>query len=116
MIKLNRIYNEDCLEGMKRINHRSKRISWSVSNSVKEETMEIKQLKRRGKILWFVRYGPDASHMWDAKPFTKLREAREFAKDLPETPTGGVRPFVIERYEYVSDNVYGDTIRVREVK
>ena len=36
--------------------------------------MEIKQLKRRGKILWFVRYGPDASHMWDAKSFTKLRE------------------------------------------
>ena len=35
------------------------------------------------KILWFVTYGPDSSHMWEAKPFDKLKDAREFANNLP---------------------------------
>ena len=44
------------------------------------------------KILWFVKYGPDSSHMWEAKSFDKLKDAREFANNLPLSPTGGVRP------------------------
>lgn len=68
------------------------------------------------KKLWFVKYGPDASHMWEAKPFDKLKDAREFAKNLPLTPAGFERPFMIERYEYIQDQVYGDIVRISEVK
>lgn len=67
-------------------------------------------------VLWFVMYGPDASHMWEAKPFDRLKDAKKFAKNLPLTPTGGERPFKIERYEYTNDKVYGDLVRIREVK
>jgi hypothetical protein len=68
------------------------------------------------KILWFVKYGPDSSHMWEAKSFDKLKDAREFANNLPLSPTGGVRPTMIERYEYIQSRVYGDVVKIREVK
>ena len=67
------------------------------------------------KILWFVTYGPDSSHMWEAKPFDKLKDAREFANNLPLSP-GGVRPTTIERYEYIQSRVYGDIVKISEVK
>jgi len=67
------------------------------------------------RVLWFVKYGPDASHMWDAKPFDRLKDARLFAKSLPPLAGGGERPFVIERFEYVQDKIYGDIVRVSEV-
>ena len=67
------------------------------------------------KILWFVKYGPDASHMWDAKHFDTLRDARKFAASLPATPTGGERPFCIDRYEYTQDKIYGDIVKISEV-
>ena len=68
------------------------------------------------KILWFVKYGPDSSHMWEAKSFDKLKDAREFANNLPLSPTGGVRPATIERYEYIQSRVYGDIVNIRDVK
>ena len=68
------------------------------------------------KILWFVKYGLDSSHMWEAKSFDKLKDAREFANNLPLSPTGGVRPATIERYEYVQSRVYGDIVKISEVK
>ena len=67
------------------------------------------------KVLWFVQYGPDASHMWEAKPFSRLKDAKKFARNLPLTPTGGKRPVAINRYEYVQDKVYGDIVRISEV-
>ncbi len=73
-------------------------------------------LGSRMKVLWFVKYGPDCSHLWDAKPFNRLKDARVFAKNLPATPTGGERPFMIEKFEYVQDQVYGDIIRISEVR
>ena len=48
------------------------------------------------KTLWFVTYGPFSSHMWEAKSFDKLKDAREFANNLPLSPTGGVSPTTIE--------------------
>ncbi len=68
------------------------------------------------KILFFVKYGPDSSHMWDAKPFDRLKDAREFAKNLPKTPTGFERKFKIERFEYSECKIYGDTVRISEIK
>ena len=68
------------------------------------------------KVLWFVRYGPDASHQWDAKFFDKLKDAREFAQSLPLTPTGGTRPFRIERFEYAKSEIYGDIVNILEVE
>lgn len=68
------------------------------------------------KILWFVKWGPDESHMWDAKVFNRLKDAKAFANILPPTPTGGERPIVIERAEYIESNVYGDVVRFLEVK
>lgn len=68
------------------------------------------------KILWFVKYGPDSSHMWEAKPFDKLKDAIEFVNNLPLSPAGGVRPTMIERHEYIQSRVYGDTVKIREVK
>lgn len=67
------------------------------------------------KTLWFVNHGPDASHMWESDYFDRLRDAREFAGNLPLTPTGAKRPFVIERVQYVSSRVYGDTVRISRV-
>ena len=67
------------------------------------------------RIIWFVKYGPDASHMWEAKPFDRLRDARSFSNTLPPTPTGEKRPFKIERFEYVQDRIYGDIVRISEV-
>lgn len=68
------------------------------------------------KILWFVTYGPDSSHMWESKSFDKLKDAREFANNLPLSPTDGVRPVMIERYEYIQSRVYGDVVKIREAK
>ena len=67
-------------------------------------------------ILSFVTYGPDSSHMWEAKPFDKLKDEREFANNLPLSTTGNVRPFMIERYEYIQSRVYGDIVNIRDVK
>lgn len=67
------------------------------------------------RIIYFVKYGPDASHMWDAKPFNRLRDAKRFAQDLPLTPSGHTRPLKIERFEYLQDKVYGDIVRISEV-
>ena len=67
------------------------------------------------KMLWFVKYGPDASHMWEAKAFDRLKDAREFANNLPPSPTGGVRPRMIERHEYIQSRVYGDVVKIKEV-
>ena len=71
---------------------------------------------RLKKVIYFVKYGPDASHQWDAKPFDRLKDAREFARNLPETPTGGERPFKIERYRYKECNIYGDLVDITEVR
>ena len=68
------------------------------------------------KVLWFVKYGPDASHMWEAKHFERLKDARVFAAKLPLTPTGGTRPYMIEKYEYTKCNVYGDIVKITEVQ
>ena len=68
------------------------------------------------RILYFVTSGPDASHMWDVKPFNRLKDARRFAHDLPLTPYGHVRPFKIERVAYLQDRVYGDIVRISEVR
>ena len=68
------------------------------------------------KILWFVTYGPDESHMFESKPFDRLKDAKEFALNLPDKPTGGKRPFLIERYEYHKSNIYGDTVTNRVIK
>ena len=71
---------------------------------------------KRLPILYFVRFGPDSSHKWDAKPFEKLKDARKFVMELPKTPTGFDRPFIIERFEYINSTVYGDIVNIREVK
>jgi hypothetical protein len=74
----------------------------------------ITKKNNRPRVLWFVRYGPDDSHMWESKPFNRLRDAREFAGNLPLTPQGFPRPVKIERFEYVQDQVYGDIVRISE--
>ena len=68
------------------------------------------------KILWFVKYGPDSSHMWEAKLFDNLKDAREFANNLPLSLTNSLHPFMIERYEYTQSRVYGDIVKITEVK
>ena len=55
-------------------------------------------------------------YMWETKLFDKLKDAREFANNLPLSPIGGVRPFMIERYEYTQSKVYGDIVKIREMK
>lgn len=68
------------------------------------------------KILYFVKFGPDISHLWESKPFDKLKDAQDFAKNLPPTPIGHERPFVIERHKYSKSNVYGDTVSISKVE
>jgi len=67
-------------------------------------------------VLYFVKSGPDESHMWDVVRFKRLKDARQFASELPLTPGGGARPFAIERYEYKQDEVYGDIVSISEVR
>jgi hypothetical protein len=61
------------------------------------------------KILWIVCSGVDVSHLWDTKPCKTLREARLYAKELPETPIGLERPYHIERWEYATVKNYWGT-------
>lgn len=68
------------------------------------------------KTIYFVKYGPDASHQVEAKLFHKLKEARLFASNLPKTPIGGERPFSIERHRYVESHIFGDIVQISEVK
>ena len=71
---------------------------------------------RLKKVIYFVSHGPDRNHLWDSKPFDFLRDAREFARNLPDTPTGEKRPFKIERYRYKECSIYGDLVDISEVR
>ena len=65
--------------------------------------------------LWFVKHGPDASHLWETQPFKRLKDAKSFCEKLPPTPIGGERPYKIEKFEYLKSAIYGDTVRISEV-
>ena len=67
-------------------------------------------------VFWFVSHGPDASHLINVDRFGRLRDAKRFAEELPEAPTGGARPYKIERAEYTESNVHGDDVLITEVK
>lgn len=67
------------------------------------------------KTLWFVTHGNDLSHMWDSKHFHRLKDAKEFARNLPPTPAGGKQPYIIEKYSYSKCEVYGDIVQTTEV-
>jgi hypothetical protein len=56
------------------------------------------------KTLWAVRSGADESHLLDVKIFNSLKCAQEFADSLPERPTGGARPYIIDRLHFESGN------------
>lgn len=58
------------------------------------------------KILYFVCSGIDPAHFWDAKPFDRLKDAKEYAQNLPLTPQGLARPYRIERWKYEKANNY----------
>ena len=68
------------------------------------------------KKLWFVNYGPNRSHLWDAKCFDKLRDAKAFAESLPNTPMGDKAPYKIMRHEYLESAVWGDSVKITEVQ
>jgi len=67
------------------------------------------------KTLYFVSSGPDKSHMWDVDIFEKLRDAKEFARQLPANPMGNDTPFKIERHQYLSSEIWGDIVRKSEI-
>ena len=52
------------------------------------------------KIIWFVESGPDGSHLFETRVFYRLKDAKEFVKNLPPTPLGEKRPFKIKRQEF----------------
>lgn len=41
------------------------------------------------KILYFVIFGQDKSHLWETNIFKRLKDAKQFVKDLPSTAIGG---------------------------
>ena len=66
-------------------------------------------------VLWFVKSGPDASHIFDVAAFDMLRDAKAFAESLPVTPTGLKRPYEIWRHEYFDHKRFGNTVNARMV-
>jgi hypothetical protein len=65
--------------------------------------------------LWFVESGPDASHLFDVAYFDKLRDAKNFAENLPMTPTGMKRPYRIKKHEYIGHRRFSNTVTVTQV-
>ena len=61
------------------------------------------------KISWMVCSGIDIKHFWDVKVFQRLKDAREYAKALPPIPSGNVRPYHIERWEWKDAKNYWGT-------
>lgn len=55
------------------------------------------------KIKWCVCSGPDESHLLDVAWFARLKDAKEYTKNMPERPTGGSRPFKIEKHVFRSN-------------
>lgn len=51
-------------------------------------------------IRWLLSSGSDNSHLYDARWFDRLRDARQAAAELPLTPNGEKRPYQIRRVEY----------------
>ena len=66
-------------------------------------------------VLWFVKSGPDASHLCDVSNFETLRDAKAFAEDLPATPAGLKRPHEIWRNEYHDYKRFGNTVHAKKV-
>ena len=66
-------------------------------------------------VLWFVKSGPDASHLFDVANFDMLRDAKAFAEGLPNTPTGLKRPYEIWRHEYSDYKSFGNTVNAKMV-
>jgi len=66
-------------------------------------------------VLWFVKSGPDAAHLFDVAKFDMLRDAKAFAECLPNTPTGLKRPYEIWRYKYTDHKSFGNTVNARMV-
>ena len=67
------------------------------------------------KRLYFVEHGPDVSHLWDSGHFDSLKDAFNFAANLPKTPFGEERPFKIIMAKYKRSRVYGDTVEFIDV-
>lgn len=70
-------------------------------------------------IKWFVNYGPDSSHIFDASIFGTKREARECAARmlLEDRESGKLeRAYNIQRAEYKQSNLWGDTVEFSTVE
>ena len=52
------------------------------------------------RVAWIVSSGPDRSHLQDVRRFCRLAEAKEYVDNLPQKPTGGERPYRIDRLEW----------------
>jgi len=61
-------------------------------------------------ILWILQSGPDRSHLVDYKRIDRLCDAKQAAKELPHTPNGEERPYVIRRAKYTPVNRIFDRI------
>jgi len=67
------------------------------------------------KVLWFVNHGPNISHLQDVDVFDRLKDAKEFIKKMPLSPSGIKRSFKVSRHKYLHSEVYGDIVNVKSV-
>ena len=65
--------------------------------------------------LWFVESGPDGSHLFDVAYFGTLRDAKNFAENLPMTPIGTKRPYRIKKHEYIGYKRFSNTVHATQV-
>ena len=52
------------------------------------------------KVMWFVNYGQDASHLWGTKIFYKKKEIKSFINSLGLNAYGRDIAFKIDRMEF----------------
>jgi len=46
--------------------------------------------------------------MWGVKICERLKDVKQFVKELPLTPIGTPRPFKIERVRYISSKIHDE--------
>jgi len=52
------------------------------------------------KVIWFVNYGQDSSHLWETKIFYKKKEIKSFINGLGSNAYGCKMAFKIDRMEF----------------
>lgn len=76
----------------------------------------MKKLTNIKRVIYSVSSGPNKSHLWDIEHFEKLERALEHSDNLPLTPMGETRPFIIHRIEFKCKRGLSTESTIKEVK